>query len=72
MPNSIAIVHTVQGQAWDQIARDNYGSEARMDTLLSGNVDEADVLLFSGETSVRLPGEAKPASVRSTPPWERM
>lgn len=72
MPNSIVIVHTVQGQAWDQIARDNYGSEARMDTLLSGNVDEADVLLFSGETSVRLPGEAKPASVRSTPPWERM
>ena len=43
-----------------------------MDTLLSGNVDEADVLLFSGETPVRLPGEAKPASVRSTPPWERM
>lgn len=69
MPNNIV---TVQGQAWDQIARDTYGSEALMDTLLSGNVDEADVLLFSGETPVLLPGEVEPAGVRSTPPWERM
>lgn len=67
-------VRTIQGQAWDQIAKASYGSELLMDRLTAGNADEADVLLFSGNTALDVPevstADARRASVQPAP-WER-
>lgn len=66
-------IHTAQGQAWDQIAKREYGAEIRMDVLLTGNPEDADTLLFSGGRSLALP--AAPAEAPATenlPPWERL
>ena len=45
-----------------------------MDRLTAGNVDEADVLLFSGNTALDVPevstADARRASVQPAP-WER-
>lgn len=75
MPNNTAHIRTAQGHAWDQIAKSAYGSEKLLDRLVSGNPEEADVLLFSGDTPVSLPvvpaAEARRASVQPAP-WERM
>lgn len=68
MPNSII---TVQGQAWDQVARVHVGAENQMGVLLADNVEEADALLFSGNTAVTVPGRSV-TRARSMPPWERM
>lgn len=67
-------IRTTQGHAWDQIAKTAYGSELRMDAVLSGNLKDADVLLFSGDTPLTLPeapAEARRAGV-NPPPWERI
>ena len=73
MRNSHSI-RTIQGHAWDQIAREAWGSELLMDRLTAGNADEADVLLFSGNTALDVPevsaADARRASVQPAP-WER-
>lgn len=72
MPSNVC---TVQGQAWDQVSRTSYGTEKLMHRLLSRNADEADVLLFSGNTTLAIPEvtvrEARRAVVQAAP-WERM
>ncbi len=72
--NTMNSTRTIQGQAWDQIAREAWGSELLMDRLTAGNVDEADVLLFSGNTALDVPevstADARRASVQPAP-WER-
>lgn len=60
-----------QGEAWDQIAKERYGSEKGMAVLLPANVEEMDALLLSGETPLDLPDVPVRAAV-SLPPWERM
>lgn len=62
---------TIQGQAWDQVAIERYGSEKQMAVLLSANVEELDALQFSGDMDLNIPDVA-PQPVRSLPPWERM
>lgn len=66
---------TIQGQAWDQVAKAFYGSEKLMDRLVASNIDDADVLLFSGGMPLGLPDvdarEARRATVQAAP-WERM
>lgn len=68
-------IRTAQGQAWDQIAKNAYGTEKLMDRLLTGNAEEADVLLFSGNTPLGVPevsaAEARRAKVQPAP-WERL
>lgn len=68
-------IRTTQGQAWDQIAKASYGSEKLMDRLAADNADEADVLLFSGNTALRVPevsaADARRSSVRPAP-WEQL
>ena len=63
---------TIQGQAWDQLAKDVYGKETRLDRLLPENVDEMDTLLFGGDVRVAAPEAPSVAKVSSLPPWERM
>ncbi|WP_308771743.1 hypothetical protein [uncultured Bilophila sp.] len=62
---------TRQGQAWDQLAKDGYGDELRLDVLLPENVDEMDVLIFGGDVRVSMP-DAPSVKVSAAPPWERM
>lgn len=62
---------TRQGQAWDQLAKDGYGDELRLDVLLPENVDEMDVLIFGGDVRVSMP-DAPSVKVSAVPPWERM
>ncbi|MDE7064978.1 MAG: tail protein X [Desulfovibrionaceae bacterium] len=67
-------IRTVQGQAWDQIAKSVYGSELLLDRLVSGNPEEADVLLFSGDTPLSVPvisGQDIHRTTTALPPWER-
>lgn len=68
-------IRTAQGLAWDQIAKTAYGTEKLLDRLVSGNPEEADALLFSGNTSLSVPdvptADARRASVQPAP-WERM
>lgn len=63
---------TTQGQAWDQLARDAYGKETRLDRLLPENVDEMDTLLFGGDVRVAAPDAPQAAKPSVLPPWERM
>ena len=66
-------IRTTQGHAWDQIAKTAYGSELRMDAVLSGNLKDADVLLFSGDTPLTLPeAPAEAPATENLPPWERL
>lgn len=69
MPNSIT---TVQGQAWDQIAKSRYGAETQMSALLANNVEESDALFLSGDAAVTVPGASTPARVRTLAPWEKI
>lgn len=62
---------TNQGQAWDQVALERYGSEKQMGVLLPANVNEMDALLFAGEVELAIPKVVRPAA-KSLPPWERM
>ncbi len=69
-----ARIRTAQGQAWDQLAKTSYGSELLMDRLTVANADEADALLFSGNTALDVPevstSDARRASIQPAP-WER-
>lgn len=63
---------TTQGQAWDQLAKDAYGKETRLDRLLPENVDEMDTLLFGGDVRVAAPDAPQARKPSVLPPWERM
>ena len=71
MPDTIS---TVQGQAWDMIAKDRLGGEFTMHRLMAENIDAMGVLLFSGDITLTLPDiqarEVKPL-IESLPPWKR-
>lgn len=65
---------TIQGQAWDQIAKDRLGGEYAMHELLKANWQARGVLLFSGDiplTVPDLPETQKKAATQSLPPWKR-
>ena len=63
---------TVQGQAWDQLSLNAYGSETHMGKLLPANSEELDTLLFSGDVAVAIPQIEVRAASKSVPPWEKL
>lgn len=69
MPNNTHT--TTQGQMWDQISLERYGSELQMAELLPPNVEEMDALFLAGEVQLAVPERPRQA-VRNLPPWERM
>lgn len=75
MPSNVTTtITTVQGQAWDQIAREKLGSEFSMHTLLAANWKNRGVVLFSGDIPVTVPtaeAEAAKSPAQSVPPWKR-
>lgn len=67
------IRRTVQGQAWDQLSKAEYGVEKLLCSVLEANPDEADAVLFSRDTPVVIPeAEAPGRNGDLPPPWERL
>lgn len=65
---------TVQGLAWDQIAKNKLGSEYAMHKVIAANLKARGVLLFSGDIEVAIPQTDEPRAktpTESLPPWER-
>lgn len=60
---------TVQGEAWDVIAKSVYGSEYEMSALLAENTEHLDTLLFSGNKDIRLADREK-VTVKVPAVWE--
>lgn len=60
---------TIQGEAWDLIAKNKYGSEYEMHTLLAENPAMLDVLLFSGNKEINMPEKPK-TTIKIPAVWE--
>lgn len=59
---------TRQGETWDEIALERYGSESYADALMMSNYDLLDTLVFSAGATVYTPDlDAEPSE--DTPPW---
>lgn len=62
---------TVQGEAWDQIAKTEWGDEKLMHHLLEANPDLMDVVLFSGNDTIVIPEVSTEEIVGlNLPPWK--
>ena len=48
---------TSQGDTWDSIAYDLFGSEEYMGILMDANLDLLDILVFSSGTVIQVPEE---------------
>lgn len=59
---------TKQGETWDQIALEVYGSEKKADILMKANYDILDTLIFSAGTVVYCP-DLPAEGNGDTPPW---
>lgn len=59
---------TKQGETWDQIALEVYGSEAHADVLMQSNYDLLDIFIFSAGTLVYTP-ELVEDNGGDEPPW---
>lgn len=64
-------LRTTQGQMWDMFAKDRLGEECAMRDIVDINVEDADLLVFSGEMFINMPESRKKDPVRTLPPWER-
>lgn len=59
---------TKQGETWDEISLEVYGSEAYADVLMQSNYDLLDILIFSAGTVVYTPEIVRDQS-GDAPPW---
>lgn len=62
---------TSQGDTWDSIAYDLFGSEGYMGILMDANPDLLDVLVFSAGTIIYVPAEAQEETDEDMPFWRR-
>lgn len=60
-----------QGQLWDQIALEMYGTEMKASFLLEHNQEMTDILIFEGGEKVRVPVIEESELITSLPPWRR-
>lgn len=60
---------TIQGDAWDSIARKVYGDEMNVDYLMQNNFPLLDVFIFDAGTVLRTPPLPERADRASTPDW---
>ncbi len=67
--NFMQTKRTIQGEAWDILAKSKYGSEYEMHTLLAENPSCLDTLLFSGNIPVNVPEKEK-TTVKIPATWE--
>ena len=63
---------TVQGDMWDSIAKQAYGTENAMDQLMRANPDLLQVVVFGAGEIVLLPQiSAQEAASTAVPPWRK-
>lgn len=63
---------TVQGDMWDSIAKQAYGTETAMDQLMRANPDLLQVAVFGAGEIVLLPQiSAQDAASVAVPPWRK-
>ena len=62
---------TVEGDTFDAIALDMYGSEKMAHYLIEFNPDYADVLIFEGNVELHLPVIEDADLPQTLPPWRR-
>lgn len=60
---------TIQGQTWDQIAKEVYGSELQAGTLMAANPKQLDTFIFSAGEKLNAP-EIE-AAADNMPPWRK-
>ncbi|WP_418719653.1 hypothetical protein [Bilophila wadsworthia] len=72
---AVRTVRSVQGQAWDQISKAEYGAEKLLNAVLEANAEEADAVLFSGDMPVTISSvdvDTQRKALDLLPPWERV
>lgn len=62
---------TNQGDTWDSIAYDLFGSEGYMGILMDANLDLLDVLVFSSGTVIQVPEEIPEEVDEDMPSWRQ-
>ena len=63
---------TVQGDMWDSIAKQAYGTETTMDQLMRANPALLQVAVFGAGEIVLLPQiSAQEAASTAVPPWRK-
>lgn len=63
---------TVQGDMWDSIAKQAYGTETAMDQLMRANPDLLQVAVFGAGEIILLPQiSAQEAASTAVPPWRK-
>lgn len=62
---------TSQGDTWDSIAYDLFGSEGYMGILIDANLDLLDVLVFSAGTVIQVPEEIPEEVDEDMPFWRQ-
>ena len=60
-----------QGQLWDQIALEMYGTEMKASFLLEHNQELTDILIFEGGETVRIPIIQESELITALAPWRR-
>lgn len=61
---------THQGETWDMISQDFYGTPFKMNDLIACNPNYADVLIFNEEVELNIP-ILEESSPDTLPPWKR-
>lgn len=63
---------TIQGDMWDSITKQAYGTETAMDQLMRANPDLLQVAVFGAGEIVLLPQiSAQEAASTAVPPWRK-
>lgn len=60
---------TIQGEAWDILAKKEYGSEYDMQALLEENPACLDTLVFSGNKEISMPDKER-TTIKIPATWE--
>lgn len=60
---------TQQGQTWDQISKEVYGSELHIRELMESNQKLIDIFVFSAGTVLTVPELTEDTT--NLPPWRR-
>jgi len=61
---------TGQGDMWDQIARDQLGSELLMGQLIAANPAHASTVIFSAGVVLSVPDVSPQPTLFTQPPWK--
>lgn len=61
---------TTQGETWESISMDFYGTPFRMAELISCNPQNSDVLIFDGDIELNIP-ILEEETAKTLAPWKR-